>query len=121
MECIPKHGYYNSKLGPQRAALKQCLGALAWLRGCRRRTPTRWLGAHRAAVAALKKREAEEAALKQAAITKRPGGREKRKQKRAADGRCAAGAGRARAYKDGSSGSVVECRDCPEGLIMMWR
>ena len=25
-------------------------------------------------------------------------------------------------YKDGSSGSVVEChRDCPEGLIMMWR
>ena len=32
MECIPKHGYYNSKLGPQRAALKSgCLGALAWL------------------------------------------------------------------------------------------
>merc|ERR1712091_812432 len=89
MECIPKHGYYNSKLGPQRASLKSgCLGALAWLEKIvdAMDADEVLLGAHRAAVAALKKREAEEAALKQgmARLQRDRAEREKMKQKRAA-------------------------------------
>jgi hypothetical protein len=122
MECIPKHGYYNSKLGPQRAALKSgCLGALAWLEKIvdAMDADEVLLGAHRAAVAALKKREAEEAALKQgmARLQRDRAEREKRKQKQAADAALPPLVRGARVrYKDGSSGSVVEChRDCPEG------
>ena len=77
------------------------------------------LGAHRAAVAALKKREAEGAALKpgMARLQRDRAEREKQKQAGRRRGPSASAGARVR-YKDGSSGSVVEChRDCPRALL----
>ena len=81
--------YYNSKLGPQRAALKSgCLGALAWLEKIvdAMDADEVLLGAH-APPSPPSKREAE-AALKQGMARLQKTGRNgKMKQKQAADAR----------------------------------
>ena len=117
---IPKHNYYN-KQAPRSVELKAETGAaMAWIEKLVEAMDADevLLGAHRAAVAALKKREAEEA-LKQgmARLQRDRAEREKRKQKQAADAALPLPLVRgARVRGDGSSGSVVEChRDCPEG------
>ena len=118
---IPKHNYYN-KQAPRSVELKRNVsGAMAWIERLVEAMDADQilLDDHRAAVAALKKREAEEAALKQgmARLQRDRAEREKQKQKRAADAALPPLVRGARVrYKDGSAGSVVEChRDCPEG------